>query len=717
MADVLQALQSAGAPEGVDIKAALAAASEPSTSAPPPAPTTGDRVGMGFGDTFYGLARLAQHAVPEGGINLIRSGIRGVLNAAGAPNAAELFDPVSTDRFDSIVSGREQSYQQARAANGQNGIDWWRLGGNAINPVNYLGGGGTAATVVGRVGQAVGQGAALGAVQSSAESTDPGNYWGDVGKGGAIGGVSGGAIGGFVEGVKPLLSAGINKVRSLLTPGATPAAADAVVKGALQAKGVDPATVDLNMLGGMRSEVQSALDHGTDVSQTAIVNRAKAESLPVPVQLTRGQATGDAMQFAKELNLRGIAGVGEPITTRLTQQNQAFIDNLDALGAKNAPDTVSTGQKYAGQIQSTWDALQQRKDALYAAVRNSQGQSAAMDGIGAAQSIKAALDNPQAGHAYDLLPANIQKTIASLEWGELPLTVGQAQSLDKMWGQAARGADGATAHAINQARQSILSAPIADDIGTEAKQAYLQARQAHAQQMSLIDPKLQNGMPNPNFQPLVKSVVLDGKPPENLFNDGFLNAPPSVAKKNLAFLSQIDPNAPKEIGTTLMGEIKRQALSGASEDRGAVSQAKLSAWAHSPVQSARLDALLPQDAANTFRNLADTVEAAKRFPVASAVNTSNSGAAVVNAGVSMLKNSAMASVAKSLPIVKGIADGLGVAKTQTEVSSALNPGVTLKSLISATPAQAARNRLATRAVLPSVAAGQASPQASQGSQD
>ena len=65
----------------------------------------------------------------------------------------------------------------------------------------------------------------------------------------------------------------------------------------------------------------------------------------------------------------------------------------------------------------------------------------------------------------------IKKTIDSLQWGEMPLTVAQSQSLDKIWGQAARGADGSTAYAINQARRLLADAPISDEIGLESKQA------------------------------------------------------------------------------------------------------------------------------------------------------------------------------------------------------------------------------------------------------
>ncbi len=689
----------AAAPSGVNVLAALQAADEGSQSAPAPgpAPTPMQRFAQGMGDTFYGLGNLAQHAAGPA-LNLARRGISAGLSAAGAPNAAALFAPVSNQDFGQIVADRENAYDQARASAGQNGIDWWRLAGNVANPVNYMAPEDIGATAAARIGQAALQGAGVGGAQAAGTVSNPADLWWDTAKGTALGGAMGGALSSAVEGAAPALRLAMNKARGMVSNGtmSSTEAADQVVKDALASTGTDPETINLSLLKGMRQDVQSALDIGADISPTAVANRARAESLPVPVQLMRGQATGDPMLFAREQNLRGIQGVGEPLTGRLQQQNAAFIGNLDALGAKDAPDPVSTGLQIAQNVRSYWDALQARKEALYGAVRNSQGQSSAMDGVAAADNIKAALDTPQAGHLYDMLPANIRRTIDELGTGELPFSVSQMQSLDKIWGLAARGTDGSTAHAINQARAILANSPIADDVGDQARTAYMAARQAHAQQMSLIDSDLPNGQPNPNFQPLVKAVVMDGQPPEKLFSAHFMGEAPSVASKNLQFLSQLDPSAPQQIGQTLMGEIKRLALSSASDERGTVSDGVLRTWANSPVKSALMDALLPQPAVSTFRNLADTVEAAKKFPVGAAVNTSNSGSALVNAGVSMLKNNALTQIAAHFPYLKSVPDGLSAARTATDVQSALNPGVTLKSLLSATPTQAAKNRLLAR---------------------
>jgi gas vesicle protein len=653
----------------------------------------------GIANEEVSLGQMTEH-IAETPLNWLRSGIHDALTKAGAPGvASRWFAPVSADLYDQLVRNREQDYQEARAQAGQTGIDWWNLAGQAANPINYMGGG-PATTVAGRIGQAALQGAATSV--ASNPSTTPGSLWWDKAKDAVSGTVLGGAVGSLVEGVMPALKWGVQAIRDKFgsAAGAASPEAERLVNQTLNEAGQNPSNIDLNVLSGLKQEVQDAIAHGEEPSPQAVLNRARAESLPVPVRLMKGQATGDPMLYSREQNLRGITGVGEPITQRLQQQNSAFIANLDALGAKDAPDPVSTGSWLGEKIQGAWDQLDQRKDALYDKVRNSQGQPAMVDQFTAVKNIHDALDTPAASHAYDLLPTNIQTTLDDLESGKLPLSVAGVQALDKSWGADARAADGSTRYAIDTVRRFLNEAPVQDSLGVEAQQAYQAAKAAHAQQMALIDPKLLNGTPNPKFQPLVKAVVMDGKPPEQLYSFGFGNAAPSVASKNLQFVQLLDPNGAEMIGRTFMGEVKRQALSSASDERGTVSNGVLTGVANDPVKSARLDALMPQPAADTFRALASTVEAAKRAPVASTVNTSNTGSAVVNAGVSMLKTSVAAQIAKRVPIIKQAAEGLAAAKTQTQVQQALQPGVTLKSLLSATPSQAARRRLITRGLIP-----------------
>jgi hypothetical protein len=703
-AQAAQALQEVESPS---------APTKPTASAPPAAPSApldySARFRQGLSDLPAGAAQLVEHTpvlntVTNGWRMLIQQGLK----AIGAKETAQFFSPMNTGQFDQRIQQREQEYQDARKAANQTGIDWWRLGGNLANPLNYLGAG-AAESAGARVTQAAAQGGAIAGLQPT--ETTPSDFWWDKAKSVLSGAATGGALAGTVEAASPVLKLavqGIKKVMGKNTSAAAPAA-DTVVSDALKAKGIDPNSVDLNLLSGMKQEVQTALEHGADISPAAIVNRTKAEALPVPVYLMRGQATGDPMLFAREQNLKGVQGVGELITQRLQGQNQAFIDNLDALGAKDAPDTVSMGHQLNDAVQGQWDQMQAHKEALYDAVKNSKGQAATLDGKAAGAQVRSVLGAPEAFHAWMTLPAHIQKTVYDLEEGKLPLTVSNWQALDKSWGADARAADGSTSHAINLAREIMSNAPIADDAGVEARQAYQAAKQAHSQQMSLINPKLLNGRPNPNYQPLMKAVVMDGKPVESLFTTHFLNAAPSQAEKNLQFMSKINPQMPQALGKTFMGAIKQQALSSASDERGAVSEAVLRGWARDPVKSARLAAMMPDPAVQTFKNLADVVEAAKKPPVAATINYSGTAPTMMNMAMNAAKsNIGLQILSRVLRIHGGIIEpavqGEKAALQAAELQSTLNPGVTLKSLLSTTAKQAARNRAVSRVVVPAAIA-------------
>lgn len=78
---------------------------------------------------------------------------------------------------------------------------------------------------------------------------------------------------------------------------------------------------------------------------------ARAEALPVPVKLTKGQATQDFAQQQFERETAKQADAGAPIRERMNEQNQALVQNFDAFlddVGTELPETaykLQTGQK------------------------------------------------------------------------------------------------------------------------------------------------------------------------------------------------------------------------------------------------------------------------------------------------------------------------------------------------------------------------------------
>jgi hypothetical protein len=61
----------------------------------------------------------------------------------------------------------------------------------------------------------------------------------------------------------------------------------------------------------------------------------EADSLPVPVRLTKGQATGDVVQLSQEQNRRG---KDTELAYRFNEQNKALIENVQEIRNRAAPD-------------------------------------------------------------------------------------------------------------------------------------------------------------------------------------------------------------------------------------------------------------------------------------------------------------------------------------------------------------------------------------------
>ena len=85
-----------------------------------------------------------------------------------------------------------------------------------------------------------------------------------------------------------------------------------------------------------------------DVNATALARHADAETLPVPVQLTAGQARGDAAMISDEFNRKGLEN--NAIGNLYNQQDQALQDNLSTIHREIAPTTVGNDDIQNGQV-------------------------------------------------------------------------------------------------------------------------------------------------------------------------------------------------------------------------------------------------------------------------------------------------------------------------------------------------------------------------------
>jgi hypothetical protein len=76
-----------------------------------------------------------------------------------------------------------------------------------------------------------------------------------------------------------------------------------------------------------------------EVNLPTLQRHIEADTLPVPVRLTEGQATGDVVKLSNEQNRRGKDPV---LAQRFNEQNGQLVENLSLIRDKAAPDVYGT---------------------------------------------------------------------------------------------------------------------------------------------------------------------------------------------------------------------------------------------------------------------------------------------------------------------------------------------------------------------------------------
>jgi hypothetical protein len=201
------------------------------------------------------------------------------------------FFPKEAQAFaERVVPQREQQYQAQRAAAGEEGTDWARLGGSLVSPANLLAGGAVGSMVAKPLAQA----AAIGATQGAlAPVTDTEEFTEEKLKQTAGGGVFGvlgaGAVKGAGKILNPLVSKAEQTMRDLgvkMTPGQ-------VMGG--QAKDIESFAASVPLVG---SYISDAKERALYSFNKGVINKALAK---VGEKLPEDVIGRDAVQAVNEI--------------------------------------------------------------------------------------------------------------------------------------------------------------------------------------------------------------------------------------------------------------------------------------------------------------------------------------------------------------------------------------------------------------------------------
>jgi hypothetical protein len=529
------------------------------------------------------------------------------------------------DSVNAGIAGNEAQYEAARQSAGRSGFDAARLVGNVAAPSNVI----AAARVpmaATRVGQA-GAGAAAGAIGAAlTPEKDAQDFWSKKLQEGAVGGLAGAVLAPVAGAVGQKVSQMWNGRGTPPPPAGTPPggwgpaiqvppgshSADASIAQAAAEAGQTIDEIPQSVLYQLRAQAEHALANNTTIDTAAALRKADFEALGQQPLL--GQITRDPMQFARERNLRGIAGAGEPIAARLSGQTEGLNRALGGF-ANEADETYGAGARLAKDLGAFDARAKGAVDQAYDAARNEAGRYVDLDHVGFVQAANDALDAGQLGH---YLPAQIRNLLNDVSTGAVPLNVNTAVQIDSVLSAAARGAQPAERMAINQVRSALSGAQPASSAGADALTAFSGARQMAAERFGLH-----------RAIPALKAAADGTVPPDDFVKKFVLNGDVKELRAMADLLKKEAPESYNQARQQIGAELRRAGFGENVSGDKPFSQERFNQRMRQ-IGTARLQAFFSPEEISTLRTVGRVGAYMESPPAGSAVNFSNTGSAVAN---------------------------------------------------------------------------------------
>ena len=576
-----------------------------------------DQAGQWLSDTFG----------PNG--NLRGSAIGGVMQGMADPVAGAVQFAANIpgvrgfvgDDVNAGIKAKEAEYEAARARAGRSGFDAARLAGNVAAPSNVA----LASRIPAAAGTLarVGTGAAAGAVGAMATpEADAENYWRNTALKGATGGLAGAALAPVAGAVGDAIGRIAGRFRGPPAapppipgpPGSHPA--DAYIAQAANEAGQSINDIPQSLLERLRAQAQHALSQGQDLDTAAALRKADFEA--IGQQPLLGQITRDPMQFARERNLRGIAGAGEPIAARLAGQTEGLNRTLGGF-AQGADEAFAGGQKIARGLGSIDARARGVVDDAYNAARDTAGRYVDLDHVGFVKAANDALDEGMLGH---YLPAQVRNMLNDVSTGKIPLNVNTAVQMDSVLSAAQRGALPAERKALGVVRDALNGANPANNTGADALAAFQVARKLAAERFKLRE-----------AIPALKAAANGDVPADDFVRKFVINGDALELRGMAKLLKEHAPEAYQQARAQIGAELRRAGFGENIAGDKPFSQERFNAKLRQ-MGTARLQAFFTPEEIATMRTAGRVGAYMESPPAGSAVNYSNTGSAVVNAAQS-----------------------------------------------------------------------------------
>lgn len=419
----------------------------------------------------------------------------------------------------------------------------------------------------------------------------------------------------------------------------------------------------------------SRVSGGAAATPEALRRVTTAESLPVPVTLTRGAATREAQQLAFEKE-QIKSDLGGPLRQRAEENNLQALQNFDALVEMTDAQLADLSGAGGAVVKSLTDGLTAAKNRTRTAYKAAEKAGEMENNVTLNSVVDYINENIPEGDLAPVLKAARQKAIAvgaalPDENGNLvaqPVTLLQAENLRKTFQRA--GFEGADQFHGGGLRRvfDVETDGLGGDLYKAARQTRIeQARKFENRAIVARLIKNRKGMADPQ-------VAAD-----QVFRKSILNSSPeeiTFLKRVLVTSGQDGQQAWKELQGATVGHLRNESTKGMgmdSFDRPMVSPAKLHQAVQALDSNGRLDVILGKANAQIVRDLDDVVRYVTTVPPGTLINSSGTAgtllAAMAEAGVTG------AATGLPLPVYAGIKQIVKMRKegrTKAKINDALN---------------------------------------------
>ena len=575
---------------------------------------------MGMGDPLYGGAQMIQRGTPsfisdpiKGGFEKLRKSDNPIAKALGSLD----FTQIDVDKR---ILEREKEYQAAREATalepGKLGADYGRFLGNIVNPVSYglarVAPQAALSTGLRSIGTGLGLGGVSGLITPVTNEEDQ--------KGFAISKITQTGIGagtgalatpGFVklaQSTIPLVNRMIRAFgvgsRNLVEK------TDQVISAALHDAGQTIDDVAPDVIAHLKDRVAAAFKAGKNLNPAELLRELDFKLLGT--QATRGQITRNPTLYAQERNLRGIAGVGEPLAARFDEQNQILQQGINRLAGMPS-DRKTAGERVAAALRSVDEEKRAAASAAYTAAERETGIKAEVPLIGLAQDI------PAIQERYgSFLPDAIVNSFKKYGiFGGKKTHVFTMQDAENILQQTnkLRGNDPATNSALGEINDAIKRA-ISE--GSEMGGPFAGPRALSAERF-----KLQRDIP------ALKAAADQSVSPDDFVRTYVFAAPSDEVTRMAALLKTKNPEAYKEARMQIGEELQRAAFGENVAGDALIKPAALAAKIRQ-IGPQRLKAFFSDEEVAELNRIARVGAYINSPPGAAPVNWSNTASALVS---------------------------------------------------------------------------------------